>query len=337
MLKQIILPAALVIAIALTGCAKRNTAYQADEVLTLLSQIPVVGEPSDIAIDGTDIYVALDQGGLAIIDAADYTMRWFTKLLPEGSDSQLVNSRGISVVGEHDLLFLGEYVASDKIRIVDISDPDSLKLIDSITGGTDGLQALNFKALPTQIGDNIIEGFFSAGRNLNYCRYNGELYLGTEYVINTPATASGLDSSDNHLFVAAEQRGLLIYDRSNQQMVSELAVPGQALDVKIAGNYAYVASRQGGLNVVDISNPANPSLVWSFDTTGYATKIELNASYAALSSGGGGIYLFDISVPSHPVLKQQLLSAGYTKNVKFLDDKLIVASRDQGVLVYAID
>ena len=88
--------------------------------------------------------------------------------------------------------------------------------------------------------------------------------------------------------------------------------------------------------MVNIGAPAEPLLVHTFDTTGYATSIDIMGSLAAVSSGSGGIYLFDISNPSSPILKQNLRSAGYTNNAKFNKGKLVVASRDQGVLIYAI-
>lgn len=330
----LILPVLLLI---LGGCATRNTAWEEENVLTLLTEIPIVGDPKDICFDDNDIFVALDQGGLSIINGSTYAERWWTQLYPVSTDALLVNIRNVSVVGEHKLLFLGEYVMADKIRIVDYSDPDSLKLIDSISGGTDGLQDIKFSVNEPPVGDNIIKGFFCAGRNMNFANYNGVLYLGTEYVIDTPATAAGVDYNDNTIFIAVQQRGLAIYDRTNQQLLSEIAVPGEAQKVKVVGNYAYIAGRQGGLSVVNIADPSNPVLMDNYDTTGYATSIDVKGSLAVVSSGGGGIYLFDISNPGKLVLKQNLTSAGYTNNAKFYDDKLIVASRDQGVLIYDID
>jgi hypothetical protein len=339
MLKKHAIWIMVVLAVVMAGCAKRNTAWQNDEILTLVKQVPIVGNPADIAFDDDNIFVAQDQGGLSLIDRDDYSTHWWTEVYPPSADAQLVNVRNVAAVPEHKLLFLGEYVSGDKIRIIDYSNPDSLKLIDSITGGTDGLQSIWFDAIPDPPDDNIVEGFFSAGRTLNYARYNGSLYLGTDYVINTPATAAGFDQDDQNIYVAAQQRGLVIYNKTSTtpQYVSEIAVPGEALAVKVAGNYAYVASRQGGLNVVNIAAPDEPILVSTYDTTGYATSVDISGTLAAVSSGSGGIYLFSLSSPGNPTLKQRLSSAGYTNNAKFNNGKLYVAARDQGLLIYEID
>ena len=335
--RKVLILSALLVVILLGACAKRNTAWQEPKIMSLSREIPVVGNPFDITVDGNKLYIALDQGGMVVVDASNWQSNWWTQLLPGGADAQLVNIRRASVVPQHNILFLGEYVAADKIRIVDVSDPDSLRLIDSITGGTDGLSEIRFRAIPNPTDTNIIEGYFGAGRNLHYCRYNGSIYLGTTWSINAPATVAGFDISDQLVVIAAQQRGLVLYNRANQQLLSEIAVPGEAQAVKIAGNYAYVACRQGGFWIVDISNPAAPVLKGGYDTTGYATSVDLNGNLAVVSSGGGGVYVFDISNPNSPVLKEALTEAGYTNNAVFWNGKVVVASRDNGVRIYNLD
>jgi len=336
--RRILVITAIAILLIAAGCAKRNTAYQEPRVLNLVRQIDLVGDPSDISFNDRYMYIALDQGGIAIVDQNTYATKWWTEIIPGGSDSQLLNARLLSAVKEHNLIFIGEYSSADKIRIVDISDPDSVRLVDSITGGTDGLADLSFYPIPNPTDENVIYGVFTSGRTVNYVKYNGQLYLGTDWVINTPATASGVDLTDTNVFVAAQQRGLLIYDRSVQpQFVSELALPGEALKVQVSGNYAYIAARQGGFHIVDISDPSHPVLKGSYDTTGYATTVDVQGSVALVSSGGGGVYVFDVSNPSEPVLLESLSSQGYTNSARFVGNKVVVASRDNGVLVYTMD
>ena len=48
---------------------------------------------------------------------------------------------------------------------------------------------------------------------------------------------------------------------------------GYAYGVAVAGNYAYVADGTAGLQVIDVSNPANSSRVGGYDTSGYADGV----------------------------------------------------------------
>ena len=337
MKKHIILITALLV-LLLAGCAKRNTPWQNEDILTFQRQIQVVGDPLDIAFDADNIYVALDQGGISIINCANYSQKWVTEL--SSSDESVVplfKIRKIGVVGEYNRLFLNETDATDKIEIVDNSNLDSLRVIDSITGATQDIQDMKVQKIVNPTDENVIEIIYCAGRNVHYGTYNGELWLGSTFSIYPPASASGIDLDEGYVYIAAQQRGLMIYDRNSLELISEIAVPGEALKVKVVGNYAYLACRQGGFTIVNIADKTEPLLMSNFDTTGYATSIDVKDNYAVVSSGGGGIYLFNISSPSHPILKQNITSAGYTNNAKFYNNQLIVAARDEGILIYEID
>lgn len=337
-MKKCIILITAILVLLLAGCAKRNTPWQNEDMLTLKRHIEVVGNPLDISFDTENIYVALDQGGISIINSANYSQKWYTIL--SSSDESVVplfKIRKIGVVGEYNRLFLNETDATDRILIVDNSNLDSLRIIDSITGATQDIQDMKVQKIINPVDDNVIEIIYSAGRNVHYGKYNGTLWLGSTFSIYPPASASGVDLDDRYVYIAAQQRGLLIYDRNSLEMISEIAVPGEAQKVKVVGNYAYLACRQGGFTIINIADRTEPLLVSNFDTTGYATSIDVKDNKAVVSSGGGGIYLFDVSSPSHPLLKQNITSAGYTNNAKFYNNQLIVAARDKGILIYEVD
>lgn len=319
------------------SCAKRSTEWQEPDVLELLHQVQIVGDPLDLDFDGNQLYVAQDQGGFSIIDLGNYSQKWYSSLVSsDGSTVTFVKIRKVSVVGAHNRLFLNETDGTDLIRIVDTTNPDSIKVIDAITGATQDISDMVFEAIPNPTTADIIRATYSSGSYVYPGKYDGNLWIGGEPSIHTPSPASGFAQDDSYIYVAAQQRGLMIYSKANQQLVGQRAVVGEALKVAVKGNYAYVVARQGGLHVLDISNPASPQLVYTYDTTGYATSINISGNLAAVSSGGGGIYLFDITSPSQPDLLTHLTSCGYTNNAKLHDGKLIVAARDQGILIYDI-
>ncbi len=55
---------------------------------------------------------------------------------------------------------------------------------------------------------------------------------------------------------------------------------GPACGVAVSGNYAYVADEDAGLQVIDVSNPANPQRVGGYDTSGYANGVAVSGNYA---------------------------------------------------------
>ncbi|PKN80955.1 MAG: hypothetical protein CVU48_00020 [Candidatus Cloacimonetes bacterium HGW-Cloacimonetes-1] len=330
----------LITVVLISSCADRNTNWQDQEVLTLVKQMPVVGDPMDISIDDTNAYIALDQGGFSIINMTDYGYRWFTSLTAfDGSVVPFIRVRNVSSVKTQNKLFINETDGTDLIHIIDTTVFDSLRYLDSITGATQDVRCLKFFDIPNPTNQFTIEGMFTAGRKLNYGLFDGEnnAWLGITMGISTPATATGFDVNATHFFVTTEQRGLQIYDKTDGAYVGSVVLPGEAQKTIVSGNYAYVTCQQSGLQIVDISNPATPTIVSGIDTEGYATGIDIYQNMVAVSSGIGGVYLFDVTSPSNPILMQNLTSCGYSNTVKFFNGKLIVASRDNGVLIYRID
>jgi len=327
----------MVAVFALFGCAKKSTAWQETHRLSLSWAVPLVGEPNDMCLGSNSLYVAEDQGGFSIINLTDYTRKWYTSLKAmDGSTTALIKIRKIAVVEPRNRLFINETDGTDLIRIIDTSDPDTLKDTIPITGATADIKDMKFYNIPNPVDQFTIEGMFSAGRTLRIGVYDGvaNVWFGITQEINCSATANGFDVNATHIFVAVEQRGLAIYNRTTAALVGTVDLPGEAQRVKVVGNFAYVACRQSGLWIVDISNPAAPVRVTGYDTSGYASNLDIRDHYLALSSGGGGVYLFDITSPLNPVLIDHLTSCGYANLVKFHQNKLMVASRDYGILIY---
>ena len=71
-------------------------------------------------------------------------------------------------------------------------------------------------------------------------------------------------------------------------------------DVAVSGNYAYVAGGDGGLRIIDISNPAAPTEAGFYDTPGDARGVAVAGNYAYVADGKGGLRMIDISNPAAP-------------------------------------
>ena len=63
---------------------------------------------------------------------------------------------------------------------------------------------------------------------------------------------------------------------------------GEARNVDIQGNYAYVADKDAGLAIIDITDPTNPGNPIYKSTTGeaYAPTVEGNYTYLADKASG---------------------------------------------------
>jgi len=335
--KRLLIIAGLALMMMMLSCAKRSTEYQEESWLTLEREIPVVGNALDIHVDDNTIYVAQDQGGISIIQRNNYSSKWYTTLTAEdGSQAPLGRIKRISAIPEYNRLFLNEVSATDRIVILNTADPDTLVYMFDIIGGTSGIKDLDATAMAEPEGMFTMNIGYCYADGFKYDKYDGSILSTPAYSVAPPATAMGFDLTDDLILVTAGQRGLFIYDRASQQYKSELALPGEAQKVVVAGNLALIPSRQAGLCIVSFADPVHPALLSTFDTSGYATSVDFSGDKVAVSSGSGGVYLLDISDPANPTLLEHLTSCGYSNVVKFADDKLVVGTRDQGVLIYKL-
>ncbi len=87
------------------------------------------------------------------------------------------------------------------------------------------------------------------------------------------------------------------------QFVAEWGT-GEYRDVFVQGSYAYCAADRAGLDVVDITDPAAPTLVANTPTAYDAEGVFASGSYAFVSAYrqnvGSGLLVFDISNPLAP-------------------------------------
>jgi Tfp pilus assembly protein PilE len=80
------------------------------------------------------------------------------------------------------------------------------------------------------------------------------------------------------------------------------------LDVQIVGNYAYVADNFSGLQIIDISNPAAPTLKGNYDTSGNAYGVQIVGNYAYVADYGGGLKIIDVSDFTNPSISTVTLA-----------------------------
>jgi hypothetical protein len=86
---------------------------------------------------------------------------------------------------------------------------------------------------------------------------------------------------------------------SNTTLIGRWA-NGPCLAVDVSGNIAYFGNG-GYLEVVDISDPANPIELGKVLSTSVVYGVAVSGSYAYVANGAGGLRIIDVSTPSGPV------------------------------------
>ncbi len=312
------LPLLFLIILLFVSCADFLEPIFKNGELSIEAIIPTVGFARDVYVSDDFIYIAEDQAGFSIYNKADNTI--ITQYY-----GNIENARLIQAVDTIKQVFVyDQYGSPAAIMVYDITDPVNPIEMPPITGQTGSIEAL----ICDIQSDNSVDILWTHGNSYQYGNYNN-IWLGS-YAFNFPNAVGGFDIVDTLLFVTGEQRGLYITNRNNGNIISEVNTPGTAVDVKVHDNYAYVADKEYGISVIDISDITQPELVYNHDTSGYAQRIDVEGDYLVVASGGGGVYLFDISNRAKPEFADRWDDSdiGYTYDVDIHNGEVFVATRE---------
>jgi len=104
-------------------------------------------------------------------------------------------------------------------------------------------------------------------------------------------------------------------------------------DVVVAGNYAYVTVGTTGIDIIDISNPASPTLVSQYDTSGFAFDVFVDGNFAyVVADGSDGLQIIDISNKASPTRVGGYDTFGDARDV-FVDGNYIYVADGENRLV----
>jgi len=184
----------------------------------------------------------------------------------------------------------------------------------------DSLDSLQF--LRSDTSDNYTSGTlaFNSGTTLDV---NGDLTIADTAILldgaSTEFTATGdVSFNTNDLFIKKSNGyvgigtstpsekfhlvgGTLLVDNpGNLALEGTYDTSGSSYGIYIFGKYAYVADSTSGLQIIDISDHALPTLEGAYNTNGYAFDVYVSGKYAYIADYGSGLQIIDVSDPSTP-------------------------------------
>ncbi|MEA5520143.1 DUF4347 domain-containing protein, partial [Limnoraphis robusta CCNP1315] len=113
--------------------------------------------------------------------------------------------------------------------------------------------------------------------------------------------------------------------------------PGSAQAVFIEGNLAFVADDAKDLQIIDISNPTNPTLRGKVENTpGRAKDISVAGNYAYIADDTGGLTVVDISNPASPTVTTSVNTGGKANGVAVAGNFAYVSDDTSGLVIFDI-
>lgn len=287
-----------------------------------------IGWIYDISVKGDYVFVACGYQGLKVLDVSVPSDLHIVETYNETSGGNIevlylsgnqLHMSGLSLdytildcTDPTDLTLISEYTPSDTINDIYIDGTYAFLAED----GTLGIEILDISdpASPTQVATfgESSDGILVAGEvafvyefMAGLASYNISDIENPNLIINYNCSVEDIWIENNYLYFT-NFAVLGIWDISNVSNVIEEGgfTSGFAHRVTVSGDYAFVADDSDGLEIIDISDPINPTKVYSYtyNTSDaiFDTFIDGNTLYVA--HGGHGLFIFDITDKESPTL-----------------------------------
>ena len=140
----------------------------------------------------------------------------------------------------------------------------------------------------------------------------------------------------NNVAYVAQDQGLDIVDVSNPHTPGRLSQgisENYAYDIKLSGNYAYVANDINGVSIFNISNPSNPSEIGFIDTYDNVLGCAIDGDILYVAEDESGVEAYDISNPSNPLLLAYFNTSGNAIGLTVYRGLLFVADNIEYVIL----
>jgi hypothetical protein len=124
-----------------------------------------------------------------------------------------------------------------------------------------------------------------------------------------------------------------IFYEDHIHWVGGVDTPDGGSRVAVAGDYAYVADDDSGLQVIDITDPTFPMIIGSVDTPGSACDVAVVGTFAYVADGESGLQVIDITDPASPQLLGGVEVPDYASDVATAGTFVYVADYDSGLQI----
>jgi len=275
------------------------------------------GFPIDVALADTCVYIAWAEGGLRIVSVADPHSPYELGVFAAATIA-------IDVAVQDSFVYVANH--SNGIYVVNVADPRNPTEVGHV--GTAGIAAR------VAVKDTLL---YVADRNAGLRVFSvanpaspSEIgHCDTVGIVNDVAVAGDfaylVSGMDNDIWVVN------VADPSSPQPVGRCPLPNGGEAVAISGGYAYVAGSD--LYVIDISNPASPTLTKSYATTGYCLGVTIAGSIAYVGDASYGLRVLNVSDPRDPQEVGYYNTPGMAGNATVAGEYIYLADDASGLQV----
>jgi hypothetical protein len=253
------------------------------------------GTVSDVAVSGTYAYVADGQSGLRTINLADPAHPTEVgHYLTPGAASGIAVAGNYAYISEWPIEHDGQWAGGGGLRIVNIANPATPVEVGFYDTPGDGAGRVTVVRNYAYVADGSKGG-------LRIIDVSDPAHPVEAGFYDTPGSALDVAvGSSGYVYVADSDSLLVLNVADLKQPIVSGSYPmprgsGQALYVTLSDNFAYVASGNGGLRIINVSNPAAMSEVGFYAPRAHIPAVAVADGYIYVAQGNCGLAILRLA------------------------------------------
>ncbi len=279
-------------------------------------------QPKSIDSDGSTIVLADGANGLVLFDATNISVPRFVSRTRSFSNAVDVKINGSTV------FVADQYLG---LIILDISSPQDIAIIGY-------LPLTSYSQCLVQDGSRIYVGTSGGFKIVDITDISNPTILGS----STSFNCQGIDAEGNYVYIASGSDDIYyifeVSDPSSIQQLTSQSSAHQTRDVLIDNNILYVSEMNGGISVVNVSDPSSPQNIGyaQTNTTPSYSKMDIAGDTLIVASDSQTIYFVNVSSKTSPVIYKELTFSYSSYDVSANDSFVFLAADFIGIIVVNI-
>jgi len=284
----------------------------------MISSIPTTGNAEDVALRYSDTdkeiyaYVADGKGGIQTIDVTQPNIpKWINHYNATG----IAYSLDVEVDGDNTTIAIANGIGG--LKTAELTDPYNGEISQVIRSsyGEHGTLCVKIRKpyafVGLENGMDVIN--LQTGEKLKHIRTTNPVW--------------DIALIQDYAYLCAKSLYVVnIKTPISSHIVSNRMLPGSAYKITHNASHVYIASLDGGVQIIDIDVPAQPRPISQFDTQGAATNVVLQGDQLYALDNMNSVLQINIHNPIHPTLTRE-----------YTDTRLPIAAEVIGHNLYLLD
>lgn len=340
----------IIAALVITGCGERKNPNGTQLGYTITSVIPPIGVPLHLALNpglGTG-FLSTEYGGLYEVDLSNPGNPSLGDKIENGFLGPVLSSYYSELTNMIYIETMDNGAWPKLIRMFDYDSVQTAVTCPFYTASPPVKKFIPQEFTSLNSGEVVLDSIY-----LDICDLSETLTFQRQYIYPVGGNlflvfySTGYQTNDvydfavngQYAYLAVDKYGMVIVDMNNNcSLVGSYDTEGYSRAIAYQDGYCYLADRHWGLQIIDVTDPANPVRTANLLFAGAddCEKVKVDGNRAVVMDAYDGVFVVDVADPANPQLMFSFDTITPT-DVYISGDYIYVIDEDAGVVTARIE